>query len=852
MIKIGMMIGDRYEILEKIGTGGMSDVYKAKCHKLNRYVAIKVLKQEFSENANFVSKFRIEAQAAAGLMHPNIVNVYDVGEENGIYYIVMELVEGITLKKYIEKKARLSYKEAISIAIQVSMGIEAAHKNHIIHRDIKPQNIMISKDGKVKVTDFGIAKAATSNTITSNVMGSVHYTSPEQARGGYSDERSDIYSLGITLFEMLTGRVPFNGETTVAIAIKHIQEEMPSPKEYVPEIPVSVEQIVLKCCQKSPDRRYQSMAELIADLKQCLLTPEEDFVSVAGPDTEGSTRAVSEQDLSAIKKQAGRRAMQGAGGSDSQSREESFGQIEDSRRTENWSADEVEEGWNNVRKQYRGRNISSVNGGNGYEQGTGEGYGDNGAGYEREGYAPEDYEQEDYGYQESGSQSYQGSYEENAYEGQTGRTGQISQDRGNYGPQDGRTGRIPREKIDTDTMRLRRDTQRLYGEKGFEEEEEEFEDDNRMEKVTTVLAIVAGVLVCGIIIFLLVKVFDVFGNSMEERKSPIVAESGESKAQESQLSSSAAQVVKKLVTMPDVQNWNVEEARATLERMNLYVEVEYEETEDVDEDIVISASKEPGTEVEEESTVVLTVSSGAQGKEVPETTGKTFEDASTTLNNAGFQISRQDMYSESVAEGIVMGQNPSGGTKAPEGSTITVTVSIGADHSKVKVPNVIGMSEEDGMNAMKNAGLVVSSVSQVNNSQVPAGQICYQSYSRDSYVDEGTTIEIRISLGAATYKYNGTIEAPSTAEAPDYVAGTEVSLVLTTDDGMTLLNTKTSSFPQTVNYYGLKASAGTLTLTYSVTTEGSSVTDPVTGETVTTPGTTQQKSFSRRVEFTQE
>jgi len=200
--------GDRYEILEKIGTGGMSDVYKAKCHKLNRYVAIKVLKQEFSENANFVSKFRIEAQAAAGLMHPNIVNVYDVGEENGIYYIVMELVEGITLKKYIEKKARLSYKEAVSIAIQVSMGIEAAHNNHIIHRDIKPQNIIISKDGKVKVTDFGIAKAATSNTITSNVMGSVHYTSPEQARGGYSDEKSDIYSLGITMFEML-GREEF-------------------------------------------------------------------------------------------------------------------------------------------------------------------------------------------------------------------------------------------------------------------------------------------------------------------------------------------------------------------------------------------------------------------------------------------------------------------------------------------------------------------------------------------------------------------------------------------------------------------------------------------------------------------
>lgn len=293
MIKLGMLLGDRYEVIEKIGTGGMSDVYRAKDHKLNRFVAVKVLKQEFSENGNFVSKFIVEAQAAAGLMHPNIVNVYDVGEEAGIHYIIMELVEGITLKKYIEKKARLSYKEAVSIAIQVSMGIEAAHNNHIIHRDIKPQNIIISKEGKVKVTDFGIAKAATSNTVTSNVMGSVHYTSPEQARGGYSDEKSDVYSLGITLFEMLTGRVPFDGETTVTIAIKHIQEQMPSPREYVSEIPVSVEQIVLKCCQKAVDRRYQSMGALIEDLKQALLNPDEDFVRIADQDPMGATRMIN-------------------------------------------------------------------------------------------------------------------------------------------------------------------------------------------------------------------------------------------------------------------------------------------------------------------------------------------------------------------------------------------------------------------------------------------------------------------------------------------------------------------------------------------------------------------------------
>ena len=208
-LRKGMFIGDRYEIMDQVGSGGMSDVYKAKDHKLNRNVAVKVLKQEFSEDRNFVSKFRIEAQSAAGLSHPNIVSIYDVGDDNNLYYIVMELIEGITLKKYIQKKGKLSVKETTSIAIQVAQGIECAHNNHIIHRDIKPQNIIISKEGKVKVTDFGIARAVSANTINSNAMGSVHYISPEQARGGYLDEKSDIYSLGITMFEMLTGEMPF-------------------------------------------------------------------------------------------------------------------------------------------------------------------------------------------------------------------------------------------------------------------------------------------------------------------------------------------------------------------------------------------------------------------------------------------------------------------------------------------------------------------------------------------------------------------------------------------------------------------------------------------------------------------
>ena len=280
MLRKGMFLADRYEILEQIGTGGMSDVYRAKCHKLNRFVAIKVLKKEYSEDKTFVSKFRAEAQAAAGLTHPNIVNVYDVGDENGIYYIVMELVEGITLKKYIEKKGKIPYKEAVSIAIQVAKGMQAAHSHHIVHRDIKPQNIIISRDGKVKVTDFGIAKAASSSTITSSTMGSVHYISPEQARGGYSDERSDIYSFGITLFEMLTGTVPFDGDSTVSVAVQHIQEEIPRPSTVADGIPVSIDMIVLKCTQKKTERRYQDAAELIADLKKSLVAPDENFVKM--------------------------------------------------------------------------------------------------------------------------------------------------------------------------------------------------------------------------------------------------------------------------------------------------------------------------------------------------------------------------------------------------------------------------------------------------------------------------------------------------------------------------------------------------------------------------------------------
>ena len=709
MIKIGMMIGDRYEILEKIGTGGMSDVYKAKDHKLNRFVAVKVLKQEFSENANFVSKFRVEAQAAAGLMHPNIVNVYDVGEEGGIHYIVMELVEGITLKKYIEKKARLSVKEAISIAIQVSMGIEAAHSNHIIHRDIKPQNIIISKEGKVKVTDFGIAKAATSNTITSNVMGSVHYTSPEQARGGYSDEKSDIYSLGITMFEMLTGRVPFNGETTVAIAIKHIQEELPSPREYVAEIPISIEQIVYKCCQKSPDRRYQSMAELIVDLKQSLMNPDEDFVKVVDPDEEASTRMITDKDMALIKKQTDRRD----------------------------SMDEAMRLKKNTEHSHR------------------------------------QYEDED---EEETDEEY------------------------------------------------------------YEDDEDDEDYDPKMEKITTVLAIVAALLIGGIVIFLIGRAFGMFSlGSHSDREDSNQEEESEK------------------VEMIEVTGKPLDEVRRRLIERGLTPEIEYEVSDVYEEGIVIRANINAGDMVDKDENVILTVAQKGEGIVVPSVVGKSQTEATSMLQQAGFVIAAIESYDSTVQSGYVISQSPEADTTAPGGSTITIRVSQGEENTKVRVPNVIGETEENAIVILTENGLTVGTISQTNNDDAALiDKVCYQSYSVGSYVDKGTVIDLRVSIGPAevTYSYNDNITAPT--EDEDYRDGISVNVTVITSDGTQLLNTQTTSFPVPINYSGIKSSMGTIQFRFTVTTEETTTTDPETGEITTIEGTSMEKTVTRDVVFTAE
>jgi len=714
MIKIGMTIADRYEILEKIGTGGMADVYKAVDNKLSRNVAIKVLKQEFAENENFVSKFRVEAQAAAGLMHPNVVNVYDVGEESDFHYIVMELVEGITLKKYIEKKSRLSFEEAVSIAIQVGMGIEAAHEKHIIHRDIKPQNIIISLAGKVKVTDFGIAKAATSNTITSNVMGSVHYTSPEQARGGYSDEKSDIYSLGITLFEMLTGRVPFNGETTVAIAIMHIQDPMPSPRDYVPEIPYSLEDIVLKCCEKSPDRRYQNMQELVEDLKQCLLTPDDDFVVRNGVETDG-TRSVTDEELEEIRSYT---------------------------------------------------------------------------------------KKPDYYYPEDDPDDSQ----------------MRLADRNNYYPEDG----------DEPSSR-----------------HSDFDGPTRMEKVTTVLSILAGIVIVMIIIYLALKII---GNRMDGPET-----GGETSSIVINDSNQPAVTEAVEVKMPAVVGIDFETARNSLVSLGLNPLVSFQESEIIPSGTVISCDVQEGASIISGSNVNLLVSSGTDSVEMPDVVGKAVSEATSTLVLKGFTVNTVEANSDTVPAGYVISQNPDPGVMAAKGVSITITVSVGAADIKVVVPKLVGEDETDATIICIENELSIGKITYVASNDYEEGMVCSQSIAEGSSVSEGTIIDFEVSTGPVkhTYKCNLNVSAPSSSEAPDYISGSEVRMRLVGSDGKVLLDQTTKEFPYTANFYGISCPSGVLTMTYTVTTE-STTTIGEDGNTVTNPGTSVEKSFTREIQFTQE
>lgn len=580
MIEKGILLSNRYEIIGRIGTGGMADVYKAMDQKLNRLVALKVLKQSFSDDENFVSRFHTEAQAAASLMHPNVVNVYDYGIDRGHYFMVMELVDGITLKKYIERKGKLTAKEVISIVIQIASGLESAHRNNLIHRDIKPQNIMISREGKVKVTDFGIAKAVTSNTVSTNAMGSVHYTSPEQARGGFSDVRSDVYSLGVTMYEMVTGRVPFDGDSTVAIAMKHLQENMIMPSEYAEDIPYSLEQIIVKCMQKNADRRYQDMAALIRDLKHSLVDPDGDFV-IINPITIGDTVVISQDELEKV------------------------------RRGNRYEDDDEEE----------------------YE---------------------DEYEDED-------------DYEEDSH--------------GEVNP--------------------------------------------RMKKLMKILKIVVVLIIIFVIGLGISKAAGLI------RTTPSSDESTEDDGKRE---------------VPNLLGKTETDAKELLNDMDLGIRVDTrEESDEYEEGEICEQKTEAGTEVDKNTTIHVVVSSGLKGSTVPNVVGDSEDEATKTLEDAGFEVETEAEYSSDVDEGKVISQSPMGGRTLSKGSTVTITISKGAEI--VSVPKITGMTEEDAREALKDAGLAVGNVTEESSDSVAEGKVISQGTASGNRVATGTKISFVVSTG---------------------------------------------------------------------------------------------------------
>ena len=691
MIKTGTILGDRYEILEKIGTGGMAEVFKGKDHKLNRYVAVKVLKEEFRDNDGFVKKFKEEAQAAAGLAHPNIVNVYDVGDENGIYYIVMELVEGITLKNYIERKGRLTIKEATSIAIQVSAGLEVSHNNHIVHRDIKPQNIIISREGKVKVTDFGIAKATTSQTTTSSAMGSVHYASPEQARGGYVDHRSDIYSLGIVMYEMVTGRVPFDGETAVTVAVKHLQEQMVPPSKYCPEIPYSLEQIIKKCTEKSPDRRYQDIGDLMADLKQSLVDPDGDFVQMVDLDEQAKTVIMTKGTTSKVKES--RRVNLSKDEDEDEDDEEEDEDSEDDEDDEELSPT-VE----------RAMTIAGVVLaviiviimlllfskvlGIGKKSNT----------------DTSDSQQTEQSADEEDDSS-------SASQGNTVNMPSLL----------GKTYAEARTVLEELGLKIERgesEKSNQYSAGQIIAQSEESGNSVKVGTTVTVTLAAAG----------------------------STASSDGTSSTGSTTSSTTTTTTNSKVKVPSVVGKDENAAKSAITAAGLTVGTVSEASSDtVESGLVISQSPSANSETESGGKVNIVLSSGPNKKKVTDVIGHESSRAQSELAGDGFKVEVKETYSDDMRAGLVVSTSPDRGTYVQPGSTVTITVSKGRE--QVTIPSVsVGMTYEEAVEALNDAGFK-GTVKEATEYSASVGNGFVTRYSPSKTVDPDGTVTIYVSLG---------------------------------------------------------------------------------------------------------
>lgn len=740
MLKPGMMLCDRYEIIDTVGAGGMSIVYKAKCHRLNRYVAIKVLKPEFSNDANFVAKFRVEAQASAGLTHQNIVSVFDVCDDNGLYFIVMELVEGITLKEYITENGRLPMDKALDFSIQIASGLEVAHENHIIHRDIKPQNIIVSKNGStIKVTDFGIAKAATPNTLTSGPMGSVHYISPEQARGGYSDERSDIYSLGITMYEMVTGRVPYEGENNVSVALMHIQNEMIKPTEYYPDIYSSFEKIIFKATNKKPEKRYLTASALIADLKRVQNNPRIDIIVAANSVTNSPTQEWTAEEVKAIREQSSHKPIDPEFNPIPREHEE-YDENYDDGYDENYDGDGYDEN---------------------YDDNYDENYDEN---YEDENY--DDYPEEDYEEppvipkRPTRQRKYQS--DQAAVASARSRIDDIIND----DPYE--------DAFDYEEPVRKRPAKSIKRVDDYEDDydyvDDRYEDDDEIDPTLKKAVVIGGIAAAVIVaIILIIVIGKVMGVSLLPSKSKSTTEVEDSETEE------------KLIFVENVCGLEEKAAINTLIKAGFEEEditVVYENNENEPEGYVFEQDIEPREEVKPGTKITIKVSSGAELVKVPSVKGYEEDKARKLIEEAGFKVQTAYEFDDDVKKDFAVGTDPESGSEAPKGSTVKLIISNGKEEVEVTIPNLSNLTEADAKNSLTSNNLEVGTVTKEHSDTVPAGKVISQNPAANSKGIEGDKVSFVISEGPepkeVTYKHSGSM--PVTIDVSAIPAGTRLTL----------------------------------------------------------------------------
>lgn len=688
MLEKGTVISKRYQVIEKLGAGGMAVAYKARDMRLGRFVTVKVLKDEYSENDDFLAKFSSEASAAASLSHHNIVRVYDVGEDRGINYIVMEYVHGESLKKTIEKKAPFDTLTTLSVAMQIASALSHAHKHHVVHRDIKPQNILVSVDGTVKVTDFGIARAATANTYAAdvNAMGSVHYFSPEQARGGYVNEKSDIYSLGITMFEMATGKVPFDASSSIAIALKHLNEELPDIKQYNPNVTRGLEGIIRKATQKKADERYDNIDLMISDIKLAIIEAARIAKSSKAKTVE---KAEPEIDVPQFKTSRDRRAA------------------EDKPVINDAVAEEIAEKDND---ELEGQlSLDDVNGGAGGSEDYDDEYDDQ---YD-DGY-DEDYD--DYDDEEPENES---GNEENEIKVELAQNIKLPKRSVGFDKYSKKL-KLNNENDSYDDDYDDYDDD--YDDDDFDDYYREFDEEKRQERRVTIAAVITAFVIIGIIVFVGVKFFNVFEN--------------------------AAAVFNRTETVPKFVGMTMTDAeeQASSLGIRLIEGAVVDSTEPAD--TILTQDVEEGTEITDNMEIMVTVSSGADMYELPNVVGDQESDAISKITSAlNANIIIEYEYDETHQEGEVIRQSPEGKTMVSASSDVVLTICRDQDSINAVVPKVEGYTEEEAIEKIEASGLTVGNISRTTSTSVASGYVITQTAEPGEEILKNSPIDIVVSIG---------------------------------------------------------------------------------------------------------